>query len=105
VNAERPGDYLVLRRHGGLFAAPGDAVREVVRAQGGVRLRLVAGAALDVDDVAGVAHGLAVHPAGAVLRAAWPEPLRGLAVYAGEPCVVIEPAAPPRTLLAREEES
>jgi len=94
-------DYLLLRRDGGLWAAAGESVRDVRRFDGGVRLQLAAGGLLDADEVAGVARDLVVRACGAVLRACWPEPARGVAIYAGEPCVVIDPAAPPRALSPR----
>ena len=94
-------DYLLLRRDGGLWAAAGESVRDLKSLNGGVRLQLTGGKVLDVDEVAGVARDLAVHACGAVLRACWHEPARGIAIYAGQPCVVIDPAAPPRALSPR----
>jgi len=94
-------DYLLLRRDGGLWAAAGESVRDVRSSNGGVHLQLAGGSVLDADEVAGVARDLAVHACGAVLRACWHEPARGLAIYAGEPCVVIDPASPPRALAPR----
>ena len=94
-------DYLLLRRDGGLWAAAGESVRDVRSANGGVLLQLTGGGVLDADEVAGVARDLAVHACGAVLRACWHEPARGLAIYAGVPCVVIDPATPPHALSLR----
>ncbi len=95
-------DYLLLRRDGGLWAAAGASVRDVRTSPDGVRLRLTGGGVLDADEVAGVARDLDVRACGAVLRACWHEPARGLAIYGGEPCVVIDPAAPPRALRPRD---
>lgn len=94
-------EYFVVRRAGRLWAAPGDRVREVERDGRGVRLRLVAGGTLEVDEVAGVTRALAVRAVGAVVEACWNETAQGLAVFAGEPCVVIDPDAPPRALRGR----
>ncbi|MEO8504904.1 MAG: hypothetical protein ABI609_13485 [Acidobacteriota bacterium] len=92
-------EFMLLRRHGGLWAAPGSAVH-ACEAQAGERviLRLASGAQLEADQVLGMVRGLGVRSLGAVLRTCWTESARGLAVHAGEPCVVIDEAAPPEAL-------
>jgi len=50
--------------------------------------------------VLGVATGLRLLPAGAVLRRFWPEAACGLGVHGALPLVLIDPLSPPRSLLA-----
>ncbi len=99
------GGFFLLRRSGSLWAAPESAVAGIERTARGVRLRLVEGGALEADQVSAVDRDLPVRALGAVMRAWWNQPVRGLAVYRGEPCVVIDTARPPLALGLREEES
>lgn len=93
--------YLLVRGGGGLWAAAGEAVQTIERRADGVSLRLVGGGELEADEVLGVAPGLGVRTLGEVVRVCWGEPARGLSMYGGEPCVVIDPAHPPRALQPR----
>ncbi len=94
------GDFLVLRRCGGTFALPDACVHGISRAGAGLRIDTSAGA-LVADEVIGFVHRLEVRAPGGVLAAVWGERCSGLAVLAGAPVVVIDPAAPPHAL--REE--
>lgn len=96
-------DYVLVRGGGSLWAMAGSAVLAIEQHAGGTSLRLVGAGELAVDEVLGVVRGLGVHTLGEVVRACWSEPARGLAIHGGEPCVVIDPAHPPRALLGRVE--
>jgi hypothetical protein len=91
--------FLVLRRGGATWAVAHPEVLGLWRHGAGFEVEVVAGA-LAADEVLGVASGLRLHPAGAVLRRFWPEAARGLAVHGELPLVLIDPASPPRSLLA-----
>jgi hypothetical protein len=92
---------LLLRRGGATWGVAHDAVRALVRRDdGGFEVTMAAGAALVADEVLGVTALPAARPAGGVLRRFWPEAARGLAVHAARPLVIIDPAAPPRALVA-----
>jgi hypothetical protein len=91
--------FLVLRRGGATWAVAHPEVLGLWRHGGGFEVRVAAGA-LAADEVLGVASGLRLHPAGPVLRRFWPEAARGLAVHGALPLVLIDPASPPRSLLA-----
>jgi hypothetical protein len=107
--------FLVLRRGGATWAVAQPEVRGLVRRHGeagrggvgdsgagggGAFEVTVAGGPLAADEVLGVASGLRLHPAGPVLRRFWPEAARGLAVHGARPLVLIDPSAPPQSLLA-----
>jgi hypothetical protein len=94
------GSFLVLQRSGSTWAVPDDCVCAVTRCAGSLRVA-TAGADLVADDVIAFAQALVVRAPGSVLAGVWGEECAGLAVLAGVPVVVIDPAAPPRAL--REE--
>jgi hypothetical protein len=90
-------DCLVVRRGGSTWGLPEAGVRGVARDAGGLRIHATGGS-LIADDVVGLARGLEVRAAGAVIRALWGERCVGLALHAGVPMVVIDPEDPPRSL-------
>jgi hypothetical protein len=94
------GDFLVVRRAGVLWALPEASVRGVRRQAPGVRVATSDGV-LVADEVVDVAAGLAVRAPGEVLARLWGDRCSGVAVLAGVPVVVLDPAAVPRVL--REE--
>ncbi len=94
------GNFLVLRRSGGTWALPDGCVRAIGRSDSGLRVVTTSGA-LVADEVIAFAQRLEVRAPGEVLAAMWGESCIGLAVLAGVPVVVIDPAQPPYTL--REE--
>jgi hypothetical protein len=100
--AGRPG-YLVVRRGGSLWGVASTAVTGLRRGPGGYRIALGAGAVV-VDEVLGLAEGLAVRAPSPLVRRFWPEALCGIATYGGRPLVLIDPAAPPRALDLEEGE-
>ncbi len=89
--------YLLLRRGGGVWALPEDAVASVRAGRGGVTVATRHGE-IAADEVLAVDRGLAVRRPGALVGRLWPERCAGLAVHAGAPVVVIDPAAPPPAL-------
>jgi hypothetical protein len=91
--------FLLLRRGGAIWAVAQPEVRGVARRGGALEVRVAAGV-LTADEVLGVATGLRLLPAGAVLRRFWPEAARGLGVHGALPLVLIDPISPPRSLLA-----
>jgi hypothetical protein len=93
------GGFLVLRRDGATWAVAHPEVRGMARRGGGFEVTVAAGT-LAADEVLGVMAELRWHPAGPVLRRFWPEAARGLAVHGELPMVLIDPQAPPRSLLA-----
>jgi hypothetical protein len=95
--------FLVLRRGGAAWAVAQPAVQGLARRGAGYEVKVAAGA-LAADEVLGVTADLRVHPAGGVLRRFWPEAACGLAVHDALPVVLIDPEAPPRALLAEENE-
>lgn len=92
--------FLVLRRGGASWAVARPAVQGVARRGAGFEVQVAAGA-LGADEVVGVAADLRFLPAGGVLRRFWPEAALGLAIHDALPVVLIDPLAPPRSLLAR----
>jgi hypothetical protein len=92
------GGFLVLRRGGATWAVAQPAVQGLARRGAGYEVKVAAGA-LTADEVLGVTTDLLVHPAGGVLRRFWPEAACGLAVHDALPLVLIDPLAPPRSLL------
>lgn len=94
------GGFLVLRRSGSTWAVPDACVRAVDRGAAGLRVA-TSGGDLLADEVIAFAQRLEVRAPSEVLAAVWDEGCAGLAVLAGVPVVVIDPAAPPRAL--REE--
>jgi hypothetical protein len=93
-------EFLVLRRSGSTWAVPDACVRAVDRGRTGLRVA-TSGGALLADEVIAFGQRLEVRAPSEVLAAVWDEGYAGLAVLAGVPVVVIDPAAPPRAL--REE--
>lgn len=91
----------VLRRRGALWGISSARVRAVRRCGDGVRIEL-GDRSLIADDIECVAAGLEIRAAGALLQAYYPEPCIGLAVFGGEPVLVVRPEAPPRALCADE---
>lgn len=91
------GEFLVLRRRGGTWAVPDSCVQAISRDGAGLRID-TAGGALIADEVIGFGQRLEVRAPGEVLAAVWGESCSGLAVLAGVPVVVIDPAAPPLAL-------
>jgi hypothetical protein len=94
------GEFLVLRRSGGVWALPDACVRAVSRHGPCVRVATAAGAVV-ADEVIAFAQRLEVRAPGGVLSEWWGESCAGLAVLAGVPVVVLDPAALPQAL--REE--
>ncbi len=94
------GEFLLLRRSGGVWALPDACVRTVSRLDSGTRVVTAAGTVV-ADEVIAFAQRLEVRAAGEVLTAIWGESCAGLAVLAGVPVVVLDPAALPQVL--REE--
>lgn len=94
-------EILLLRRGGGLWGVAARDVRSVTGSAPQVRI-LFRGAEAVADEVVGIAPGLVVTPAGAILRRFWPEPCEGLSVHAGRPVVVISSAHLPTALAGRE---
>ena len=94
------GAYLVFLRSGGTWALPDGCVRAIGRSPLGLRVTSTAGPMI-ADEVIAFAQPLAVRRPGGVLASMWSEACAGLAVLAGVPVVVIDPAAPPRAV--REE--
>jgi hypothetical protein len=93
------GGFLVVRRGGATWAVAHQEVRGLARRGAAVEVTVAAGA-LAADEVLGVTTDLRLHPAGSVLRRFWPETARALAVHGTLPLVLIDPLAPPRSLLA-----
>lgn len=105
VDEERPeagGSYLLLRGGGLVWCVANGAVEGLTRRAGGFRVK-VAGGALAVDEVLGVAEGVRVRPLAGVVRRFWPEPAGGLAVHGRVPLVVIDPGRLPSPLQIQEE--
>jgi hypothetical protein len=92
------GGFLVLRRDGATWAVAHPDVRGLARRGGGFEVTVAAGT-LAADEVLGVTADLRCQPPGRVLRRFWPEAARGLAVHGELPLVLIDPFAPPRSLL------
>lgn len=89
--------YLLARRDGVLWGVSNGAVEGLSRH--GTRYRLaVGGAELGVDEVVGVVPELAVWPVTGAVRRFWPDVAGGLAVHAGAPLLIVDPARPPRAL-------
>jgi hypothetical protein len=95
--------FLVLRRGGATWAVAQPAVLGVARRGAAYEIKVAAGA-LTADEVLGVTADLRLHPLGGVLRRFWPETARALAVHEALPVVLIDPLAPPRSLLAEPDE-
>jgi hypothetical protein len=95
--------FLVLRRGGATWAVAQPAVLGVARRGAAYEIKVAAGA-LTADEVLGVTADLRLHPLGGVLRSFWSETARGLAVHDALPLVLIDPLAPPRSLLAEPAE-
>ena len=96
--------FLVLRRGQALWGIANAAVWRL--SQRGSRYRVAAGAGeLTADEVLGVAGDLAVWPLSRAVARFWPEAALGLAVFAGRPVVVIDPARPPQALRPEEGET
>jgi hypothetical protein len=93
------GGFLVLRRDGATWAVAHPEVLGLARRGGGFEVTVAAGT-LAADEVLGVTAELRCHPAGRVLRRFWPEAAQGLAVHGELPVVLIDPQAPPRSLMA-----
>ncbi len=91
--------FLVLRHGGVTWAVARPAVQGLARRGAGFAVEVAAGT-LVADEVLGVTPDLRTHAAGGVLRRFWPEAVRGLAIYEARPVVLIDPLAPPRSLLA-----
>jgi hypothetical protein len=106
VTASAPS-LLVLDRGGLLWGVDHAAVTGLERSAAGFRIA-VAGGALWADRVLGVARELRVLPPSQVVRRFW-GPARGgqctgVAVYRGEPVVVIDAALPPEALVFEQGE-
>ena len=93
--------YLLVRRGGALWGVDNAAVQSLKRGDGGFLLGVTAGE-LRIDEIVGVVTELAVRPVTAALTRFWPEAAGGLAVYAAEPLVVVDPRRPPRALRGLE---
>jgi hypothetical protein len=91
--------FLVLRRGGATWAVARPAVQGLARRGAGFEVQLAAGV-LSADEVLGVTADLHWLPAGGVLRRFWPEAAHGLGLHDALPVVLIDPLAPPRSLLA-----
>ncbi|HYL04763.1 MAG TPA: hypothetical protein VE075_01910 [Thermoanaerobaculia bacterium] len=91
--------FLVLRRDGATWAVARPAVQGLARRGAAFEVKLAAGA-LSADEVVAVTADLRWLPVGGVLRRFWPEAAHGLAVHGAVPVVLIDPLAPPRSLLA-----
>ncbi|MFH1177180.1 MAG: hypothetical protein V1750_07210 [Acidobacteriota bacterium] len=95
--------FLVMRRGGCMWAVPSVAVDVVRTAPRGVLL--VAGETrLVADEVVAFSDELKLRPPSRILARLWPHPCAGLALYAGEPVVVVDPANPPPGLGERAQE-
>jgi hypothetical protein len=94
------GDFLILRRAGVLWALPELSVRTIRRHDPGASVETSDGELL-ADEVVGWAADLEVRAPGGVLTALWRGRCTGVAVLAGVPVVVLDPAAVPPML--REE--
>ncbi|HVT58780.1 MAG TPA: hypothetical protein VHR45_10310 [Thermoanaerobaculia bacterium] len=127
--SEAPGSgrraFVLWRRGGGLWGIAHEAVKGMARhgpvldsdrlapiwdsdrlAPIGGEFELAVGeAVLPADEIVAVTEALQVRPPGAALRRYWPEAACGLAVHQGSPLVLIDPAAPPRALVAAGAES
>lgn len=94
--------HLVVERGGQLWGVAGHAVRRLRRraGDGGTLHIQVSGGELSAERVLAMVPNLKVTPTPGSLTRFWPEAARGLAVYGGRPLVIIDPARPPRLLLA-----
>ena len=110
MNAAR--GWLLLRGAGALWGVENAAVEGLARGirgsggsggNGGFRISL-GGWTLHADEVLGVVPDLTVRPVAGVLRRFWSEPAGGVAVYAEEPLVIVDPRVPPRALVEGEAE-
>ena len=97
MEPSRGKGYLLVRRGGALWGVDNAAVQSLTRGEGGFRLGVSAGE-LRIDEIVGVVTELAVRPVTAALTRFWPEAAGGLAVYAAEPLVVVDPRRPPRAV-------
>ena len=88
---------LVLRRGGGLWAIPNAQVEGLAREGAAYRVATGAGG-LAADEILGVVADLAVRRVPAVIRRFWPEASMGMAVYGGQPVVMVDPRHPPAAL-------
>jgi len=96
--------FLVLRRGPALWGVASAAVWRL--SQRGARYQVAAGTGeLTADEILGVAGDLAVWPLSRAVTRFWPETALGLAVFAGRPVVVIDPARPPQALGLEEGET
>jgi len=91
------GDYLIWRRSGIAWALPEDAVTLVDGNRGRATITS-AGRELRADEIIGFARQLAVRRPGPLVDRLLPQRCVGLAVHAGTPVVVVDPASPPIAL-------
>ncbi|HEX4963739.1 MAG TPA: hypothetical protein VF173_23130 [Thermoanaerobaculia bacterium] len=89
--------YLLLRRGGGLWGIANAAVEGLGRR--GTDYRIATGGGdLVADEILGVVEDLRLRPLAPAFARFWPQPAAGLAVYGGEPVVVVDPGHPPAAL-------
>lgn len=93
----RPAPWLLLRRHGGLWALPHAALGELSAGRP-PRLALAGGAVMEADEVISLSAEIAPRPFPRCARRFFPDAVAGLAVWRRQPVVLVEPGAAPRSL-------
>lgn len=91
------GNYLVLRRHGLLWGLPAECVTEIGQDREATVVRTTV-SELVVDEVVGRAAQVRISPLSAFSRRLMAGSVAALGVHQGACLLVVDPAAPPRTL-------
>lgn len=90
----RPASWLLVRRHGGLWALPHAALGELT-ARRPPRLELRGGATLEADELVSLTAEIEPRPFPRCARRFFPGALAGLAVWHRLPVALIAPGAAP----------
>lgn len=93
----RPAPWLLLRRHGGLWAVPHAAAGEL-SSRRPPRLELVGGVTLEADEVLSLSAEIEPRPFPRCARRFYGDAVAGLAVWRRQPVVLVDPGAAPPSL-------
>jgi hypothetical protein len=99
----RPPPWLLLRRHGVLWALPHAALGELSARRPATTLELRGGATLEADEVLGLAAEIEPRPFPRCARRFYRDTVAGLAVWRRQPVVLVDPGSAPPSLAVEKE--